>query len=141
MRFFDEVVLKKLSVEDMDQLRHEIRSLDRQVLAELKGRGRICSYCGQRAGDSLQGSKYCSAWHRYLDEHRGTPPLSRVEFERKRALQRIRTLRALSEETLGLQASLRNTKIRQVLAEFRVLTGETLRKARRGRRKSGSAGA
>ncbi|NWG13912.1 MAG: hypothetical protein HXY20_10305 [Acidobacteria bacterium] len=153
MRFFDDGILKDLSVEDMDQLRNEIKTLDRQVLAELESRERNCSYCGQRTGASLQGLKYCSAWHRYLDEHRDSAPLSRVEFERKRALHRIKTLRKAAEgntpdssgsslgATAAMQVSLRNMKIRQVLDEYRIITGERLRRSPREQRESGNTGA
>jgi hypothetical protein len=153
MRFFDDGILKDLSVEDMDELRNEINTLDRQVRAELESRGRNCFYCGQRTGASLQGSKYCSAWHRYLDGHRGSALLSRVEFERKRALQRIRTLRKAAKgnppespssnpgATASQQASLRNMKIRRVMDEYRIITGENLKHSPHEQQPSGNTGA
>ena len=153
MRFYDDGILKDLSVEDMDQLRKEINTLDRQVRAELESRERNCSYCGQRTGASLHGSKYCSAWHRYLDGHRGSALLTRVEFERKRALQKIRTLRKATEGntpdtpgsnpggTASLQVSLRNMKIRRVLDEYRIITGESLKHSPHEQRESGNIGA
>ena len=153
MRFFDVEILKKLSLEDVDLLREELRTLDGQARAELAGRMRKCSYCGERTGAALQGAKYCSAWHRYLAAQLSSSPLSRIEFERKRALRRIRSLRKAAEgiavgsqnsvsgRTAALRASLRNIKIRQVLNDFRTITGEGLRQALRVRREPGKAGA
>lgn len=146
MRFFDEAILKDLSVDDMDQLRSEIKTLERQVRAELESRGRNCSYCGQRTGASLRGSKYCSAWHQYLDEHRGSALLSRVEFERKRARQRIRALRKAEAGSnpvgaAALWSSLKKLKIRQILSEYRIITGEGLRRSQPEQRGIGKAGA
>ncbi len=54
MRFFDEELLKKLSMEDVDLLREELRTLDGQARAELAGRQRKCSYCGERTGAALR---------------------------------------------------------------------------------------
>jgi hypothetical protein len=153
VKFFDDDILKNLSVEDMDLLRKEIKTLDRQVRAELQIRARNCAYCGQRTGASLRGYKYCSAWHRYLNERQSSAPMSRVEFEVKRALRRIRTLRKVtdgntagspdssSEGAAALRASLMNIKIRQVLNEYRTITGEGLKRSLRERRESGNAGA
>jgi hypothetical protein len=92
MSFFRAGNLKDLSAEDLDLLRKELGVLRRGVRAELESRHRTCAQCGQRIGDCLQGLKYCSAWHRYLDTHRGSAPLSRVQFECKRALRRLRVL-------------------------------------------------
>jgi hypothetical protein len=150
MRFFDDESLKDLSAEDMDQLRKEIKILDRRVRAELESRQRSCSYCGQRIGDSLQGLKYCSPWHRYLDGHQSSVPLSRVDFERKRALHRIRILRKGTAENTAssgsspkglaaLRVSLRNIRIRQILNEYRTITGEGLKQSLHGLRESGTS--
>jgi hypothetical protein len=153
VKFFDDEILKDLSVEDMDLLRKEIKTLNRQVRAELENRERNCSYCGQRTGAALRGFKYCSAWHRYLDGHQSPTQLSRIEFERKRALRRIRNLRKVTdgnaadspdsspEGTAALRTSLRNIKIRQVLNEYRIITGEGFRHSLRELRESGNAGA
>ena len=127
MKFFDDEMLKKLSVDDMDLLREELRVMDRQTRTELESRKRNCSYCGERTGASLKGSKYCTAWHKYLDAHRHSALLSRVEFERKRALRRIRVLR--------------HKGIRQVLSEYRAITGEGLGQSLRAQRESRNAGA
>ena len=152
MRFFDDENLKDLSAEDMDLLRKEIKALERRVRAELESRQRSCSYCAQRVGASLQGSKYCSAWHRYLDGHQSPALLSRVEFERKRALQRIRILRKETAENPAnagsgpegvaeLRVSLKNLRIRQILNEYRTITGEGLKQSLRDLRATGSSGA
>jgi hypothetical protein len=152
VRFFQAENLKDLSAEDLDLLRKEIRTLQRGVRVELESRQRSCAYCGQRSGDCLQGSKYCSAWHRYLDAHRGSAPLSRVQFERKRALRRLRVLRQPAAEktadstgapagAAGMLAALRNLKIRQILKEFRTITGEALRKSLGSIPEAGAPGA
>ena len=154
MRFFQAENLKDLSAEDLDLLRKEIRTLGHGVRIELESRQRSCAYCGERSGDCLQGSKYCSAWHQYLDAHRGSTPLSRVQFERKRALRRLRVLRRPEAEKAaeaadsappagpaGMLAALRNLKIRQILKEFRTITGEALRKSLRSSREAGAPGA
>ncbi len=152
MRFFDDENLKDLSAEDMDLLRKEIKALERRVRAELDSRHRSCSYCGQRVGASLQGSKYCSAWHRYLGGHQSPALLSRVEFERKRALQRIMILRKETAENPAnagsgpegvaeLRVSLKNLRIRQILNEYRTITGEGLKQSLRDLRATGSSGA
>jgi hypothetical protein len=152
VRFFQAENIKDLSAEDLDLLQQEIRTLGRGVRVELESRQRSCAYCGQRSGDCLQGSKYCSAWHRYLDAHRGSASLSRVQFERRRALRRLRVLRQPAAEkqadsasnpagAAGMLAALRNLKIRQILKEFRTITGEALRKSLRSDREAGAAGA
>jgi len=153
MKFFDDKIIKDLSAEDLDLLRKEIKALDRQARAELEGRERNCSYCGQRVGASLQGSKYCSAWHRYLDGHQSSVHLSRADFERKRALHRIRTVRketaenaesprgASPEGIAALRMSLRHIRIRQILDEYRAITGEGLGQSLRERREAGASGA
>ena len=152
MRFFEVENLKGLSTEDMDQLRVQIRDLDRRVRAELEGRERACAYCGQRVEAARQDLKYCSAWHRYLDAHRDSSPLSRVDFERERAVRRIRTLRKGAQESAAdsaapgargiaeLRRSLRDIRIRQVLSEFRAITGLALRKSLREHRQAGTSG-
>ncbi len=153
MKFFEEGILKDLSAEDLDLLRKEIKALDRQARAELESKERNCSYCGQRVGASLLGSKYCSAWHRYLDGHQSAIQLSRADFERKRALHRIRTVRkaTAAEEAVSpagsspegitaMRISLRNIRIRQILDEFRAITGEGLRQSLRAHRDAGASG-
>ncbi len=152
MRFFQAGNLKDLSAEDLDLLRKEIGTLGHDVRVELESRQRSCAFCGQRSGDCLQGSKYCSAWHRYLDAHRESAPLSRVQFERRRALRRLRVLRRPEGEkpaasapnpagAAGMLAALRNLKIRQILKEFRAITGEALRKSLGSIREAGAPGA
>ncbi len=151
MKFFQAENLKDLSAEDLDLLRKEIKTLQRGVRVELESRQRSCAYCGQRSGDCLQGSKYCSAWHSYLDAHRGSAALSRVQFERKRALHRLRILRrpatgktadsaAYPASAAGILAALRNLKIRQILQEFQAITGEALRKSLGPIREAGAPG-
>jgi hypothetical protein len=70
-----------------------------------------------------------------------------VEFERRRALNRIRTIK--KEPGTGapvsqnpnidgaeeLRASLRNLKIRRILNEYRTITGESLNKSTRDSRR------
>jgi hypothetical protein len=144
MSFFQAENLKELSAEDLDLLRKEIRVLKREVRAELESRQRSCAHCGQRIGDCLQGSKYCSAWHRYLDAHRGSAPLSRVQFECKRALRRLKVLRRQAPGDAAaavMPATLRNLKIRRILQEFRAITGEALKSSLRALRASAAPGA
>jgi hypothetical protein len=75
-----------------------------------------------------------------------------VQFERRRALRRLRFLRRPGAEkpagsaanpagAAGMLAALRNLKIRQILKEFRTITGEALRKPLRSNREAGAAGA
>jgi hypothetical protein len=144
MSFFQAGNLKDLSAEDLDQLQREIRVLKRGVSAELESRQRSCAHCGQRIGDCLQGSKYCSAWHRYLDAHRGCASLSRVQFECRRALRRLRVLRrpaAVNTAEAGMPTALRDLRIRQILKEFRSITGEALKSSLRSLRASEASGA
>ncbi len=151
MQFFQAGNLNELSAEDLDLLRKEIRTLGRGVRSELQSRQRSCAHCGQRIGDCLQGSKYCSAWHRYLGTYPGSAPLSRLQFECKRALRRLKVLRrpAAGKTTgsasvpagAGMPMALRNLKIRQILAEFRSITGEALKSSLRSLKASGASGA
>ena len=143
MRFFQAGNLKDLSAEDLDLLRKEISTLGHDVRAELEGRQRSCAFCGQRSGDCLQGAKYCTAWHRYLDTRHGSAPLSRAQFERRRALRRLRVLRrpAAEKPAAGMLAALRRLKIRQILKEFRTITGQALRESLRSSREAGASGA
>jgi hypothetical protein len=149
VRFFQGENLTDLSAEDLDVLRKEIQDLKRGVRAELQSRQRSCAHCGQRIGDCLLGSKYCSAWHRYLDTHHGSPPLSRLQFECKRALRRLKALRrpaagnptgaaAGPTETSGMPAALRNLRTRLILKEFRSITGEAFKSSLRSLRASGA---
>jgi len=147
MRFFDVEMLKDMSLEDMKQLRREMKDLHRRVREEIDSRERHCPYCGDLLGTSVRGSKYCSAWHRYLDSHKNTATVSRVEFERKRAVSRIRTIK--KEATAGgpssessvlqgaaeLGAERRNLRIRRVLSEFQAITGESLKDSVRDNRR------
>ena len=147
MKIFNEEMLRDLSAEDMERLRREIRNLNRRLRDELGRRERYCAYCGDRLGTTDYGFRYCSAWHRYLDGHKNTTTLSRVEFERKRAITRIRTIKkeagtgaTLSENSnldgaAELGASLRNLRIRRVLNEYQTITGESLSKSMRDRRR------
>jgi hypothetical protein len=147
MKFFDAGMLKDLSTEDMERLGREIKNLHRRVCAELDTRERFCAHCGQRLGASVYSFRYCSAWHRYLDGHKNESTVSRIEFERKRAISRIRTIKneaesdtALSDSTdvkeaAELFASLKNLRIKRVLNEFRAITGESLKKPIRGKRR------
>jgi hypothetical protein len=136
----------------LDLLRKEISTLGHEVRVELESRQRSCAYCGQRSGDCLQGAKYCTAWHRYLDAHPGSAPLTRVQFERRRAWRRLRVLQRPAAEkpadpaaapagAAGMLAALRNLKIRQILNEFRTITGEALKKSLRHGREAGAPGA
>ena len=146
MRFFDVEMLKDMSVEDMKQLRREMKDLHRRVREEIGSRERHCVYCGDLLGTSVRASKYCCAWHRYLDSHKNTATVSRVEFERRRAKSRIRTIKeeaepgAASSENSSfegaaeLKATLRNLRIRRVLNEFRTITGKSLNSSIRDHR-------
>jgi hypothetical protein len=141
MKFFDVEMLKDLSTEDMERLRSEIKNLDRRIRAELDTRERYCAHCGAQLGTSVYGFKYCSAWHRYLDSHKNTSTVSRAEFERKRAINRIKTIKNEAEagNTLSdnlnekgavrLRASFRNLRIKRILNEYRTITGESLKKS------------
>ena len=136
MELLNAGMLKDLSAEEMEQLRREMRNLNRRLYEELGRRTRYCAYCGERLGATDYGFKYCSAWHRYLDGHKQDATLTRVEFERRRALNRIRTIKKepgtratpLKNSNLEgaeeLRASRRNLKIRLVLNEYRTITGE-----------------
>jgi hypothetical protein len=147
MRFFDVEILKDLSVEDIEQLRREIKSLHRRIRAELESRERYCAYCGSQLGTTVYGFKYCSAWHRYLDGHKKPATISRVEFERRRAIRRIRTIKKETDAAaatpegpnLGgpaeLSASFRKLRIRRILSEYQTITGESLGKSMRSNRK------
>ena len=147
MRFFDVEILKDLSAEDIERLRREIKSLQRRIRAELESRERHCAYCGSQLGTTVYGIKYCSAWHKYLDGHKKPAVISRLEFERRRAIRRIRTIKketdagAITSENpnLGepaeLNASFRKLRIRRILSEYQTITGESLRKSMRSNRK------
>lgn len=152
MEFLNEEMIKNLSAEEMEQLRREMRNLNRRLHAELGRRTRYCAYCGDRLGATDYGFKYCSAWHRYLDGHKQEATLSRVEFERRRAFNRIRTIRkepgtgaTLSKNSNldgaeELRATLRNLRIRRILSEYRIITGENLSESKRDSRKSRTTG-
>ena len=148
MRFFDVDMLKDLSLEDMKQLGREMKELHRRVREEIDSRERHCAYCGELVGASGRASRYCSAWHGYLDSHKDAATVSRVEFERKRAFSRIRTIKEEAKATATpsvnssfegaaeLRDSLRNLKIRRVLNEFQKITGERLKSSARDHSKS-----
>ena len=141
MKFLNEEMLKNLSAKDMEQLRREMRDLNRRIHEELGRRERYCDYCGDRLGTSDYGFRYCSAWHRYLDGQKQKATLSRVEFERKRALNRIRTIKkevgagATPSDNSNLDGAaeisdaLKNRRIRRVLNEYKTITGESLNKS------------
>jgi hypothetical protein len=147
VEFLNEEMLKNLSAEEMEQLRRDMSNFNHRLYDELGRRTRYCAYCGDRLGAKDYGFKYCSAWHRYLDGHKQKATLSRVEFERRRALNRIGTIKkepgtgALLSQNSNidgaeeLRASLRNLKIRQILNEYRTITGESLNKSTRDRRR------
>jgi len=147
MKFLNEEMLKNLSAKDMEQLRREMKDLNRRIHEELGRRERYCAYCGDRLGTSDYGFRYCSAWHRYLDGQKQKATLSRVEFERKRALNRIRTIKkeagagaTLSDNSnldgaAELGATLKNRRIRRVLNEYKTITGESLNKSIRDSRR------
>lgn len=147
MEFLNEKMLNSLSAEEMEQLRRETRNFNHRLHDEIGRRTRYCAYCGDRLGAKDYGFKYCSAWHRYLDGHNQKATLSRVEFERRRAVNRIRTIKRKpgTESPLSqssnidgdeeLRASMRNLKIRQILNEYRTITGESLNKSMRDSRR------
>ncbi len=147
MRFFDVEILKDLSVEDMERLRREIKDLNRRVRKELDSRERNCAYCGDTLDASGHGFRYCSAWHRYLDNHKNTATVSRAEFERRRAVRRIRTIKKATgaaatrsknsnlEGAAELRASIGNLRIRRILNEFQEITGNSLNASIRDNRR------
>ena len=148
MEFLNEEMLKDLSAEDMEQLRREMRNLNRRLHEELSRRTRYCAYCGDRLGATDYGFRYCSPWHSYLDSHENTETVSRVDFERKRALRRIRTIKKATElgatssehsnpeEAVALQISLKNLRIKRILNEYQIITGESLSKSISASRRS-----
>jgi hypothetical protein len=148
MKIIDEEMLEGISAEEMERLRREIRILSRRVREELRRRDRYCPYCGEQLGTSDYGFRYCSAWHQYLDSSENETKLSREEFERKRARNRIRTIKkargagakpaetASSEQSAALQASLENLRIRRVLREYQIITGESLSAPKRTDRRT-----
>lgn len=148
MKILNEKMLESLSAEDMEQLRREMRALNRRLREELGRRERYCSYCGDRLGATDYGFRYCSPWHSYLDSHENTETVSRVDFERKRALRRIRTIKKATElgatssehsnpeEAVALQISLKNLRIKRILNEYQIITGESLSKSTRASRRS-----
>jgi hypothetical protein len=147
MEFLNEEMLKNLSTEEMEQLRREMRNFNHRLHEEIGRRRRNCAYCGDLLGAKDYGFKYCSAWHRYLDAHKQKATLSRVEFERRRALNRIRAIKKkpgmgapLSQNSNidggeALRSSLRNLKIRHILNEYQTITGESLNKSMRDNRR------
>jgi hypothetical protein len=148
MKVFNGEMLKDLSTEDMERLRREIKNLTRRVREEFDRRERYCAHCGDRLGTSVYGLRYCSAWHNYLSSRKNTATVSRVEFERKRAVGRIRMIRkaaqagvSMSENSklegvAALGASFRNQRIRRVLTEYRTITGESLNQSMRDYRRA-----
>jgi hypothetical protein len=148
MKVFNGEMLKDLSTEDMERLRREIKNLARRVREELDRRERYCAHCGGRLGTSVYGLRYCSAWHNYLSNSKNTATVSRVEFERKRAVKRIRTIRKAAqagaimsknsrlEGAVALKASFLNQRIRRILNEYRTITGERLNQSMRNNRRS-----
>jgi len=146
MKYFDEEIIKKLSAQDMECYRREIRELNRQLRAELGHRKRYCAYCGEPLGVSDYGFRYCSPWHRYLGSHKSKETLSRVQFERSRALRRIKTVKkATASDTSSsgssnrqgaeaIQATLRDLRIKKILNEYRSITGESLSTSMRANR-------
>jgi hypothetical protein len=148
MKFFNVEMLEDLSAEDMERLRREIKNLNRRVLEELDSRERYCAHCGDRLSTSVYGLRYCSAWHNYLSSRKNTATVSRVEFERKRAVRRIRTIRKAAragatmaeypkrEGDATLKASFRNQKIGRILNEYQTITGESLNQSIRDYRRS-----
>ena len=137
-RFINVEKLENLSAEDMERLRREIKTLNRRVREELDRRERYCAYCGDRLGTAVYGLRYCSAWHNYLSSSMNTATVSRVEFERKRALRRIRTIRkaaqagaTMSENSKlegapALKACIRDQRIGRILNEYRTIAGGSL---------------
>jgi len=148
VKFFNVEILKDLPAEDMERLRREIKNLNRRVREELDCRERYCAHCGDRIGTSVYGLRYCSAWHSYLSSRENTTTVSRVEFERKRAVRRIRTIwkaaqagATLSENsklegTAALNASFRNQRIGRILNEYKTITGESFNQSMRDYRRS-----
>jgi hypothetical protein len=71
-----------------------------------------------------------------------------VDFERKRAYRRIRTIKKATElgaassensnpeEAVALQASLRNLRIKRILNEYQIITGESLSSSMQAGRRS-----
>lgn len=151
MRFFQAGNLKDLTAEELDELRKEIRALKRELSAELLGRQRSCAHCGQRIGNCLRGAKYCSAWHRHLAAHPDRPAGSRLQFECRRALHRLKALgrptagpggtaadpAAGAAAVPGMPAALRSLRIHRILKEFRSITGEALKSSLRSLRGPG----
>ena len=148
MKFFNVEMLKDLSAEDMERLRREIKNLNLRIREELDRRERYCAHCGDRLGTSVYGLRYCSAWHSYLSSRKNTATVSRVEFERKRAMRRIRTVRkamqtgaTMSENSklegaAELEASFRNLRIGRILNEYQTIIGESLNQSMRDYRRS-----
>jgi hypothetical protein len=74
--------------------------------------------------------------------------VSRVEFERRRAVRRIRTIRKVAqagatmsensklEGAAALKASFRNQRIGRILNEYQTITGESLNQSMRDYRRS-----
>lgn len=137
MELYSKEMLKSLSEEEMERLRTETRNFNRRLREELDRRERYCAYCGNRLGNPDYGFKFCSAWHRYLDGQKDETTLTRMEFESKRARNRIRTIKRAKgggadrsensnlEESAALQASLRHLRIRRVLNEYKIITGQS----------------
>jgi hypothetical protein len=150
IKFVNVEMLEDLSVEDMERLRREIKNLNRRVREELDHRERYCAHCGDRLGTSVYGLRYCSAWHRYLSSRKNSTTVPRVEFERKRAVRRIRTIRRAAqagatmsensklEGAAALKASFRRQKIGRILNEYRTITGESLNQSMQDYRRSRS---
>lgn len=148
MKFINVEMLEDLSVEDMERLRREIKNLNRRVREELDHRERYCAHCGDRLGTSVYGLRYCSAWHRYLSSRKNSTTVTRVEFERKRAVRRIKTIRRAAqagatmsensklEGAAALKASFRKQRIGRILNEYRTITGESLDQSMRDYRRS-----
>lgn len=148
MKFIDVEMLKDLSLEDMEQLRRELKILQRRVHEEVDRRELRCAYCGALLDSSVHGFRYCTAWHRYLDAHQNATTVSRLEFERRRALTRIKSIRKATqagaapsetpkaEGTSSLKASLSSLRIRRILREFQTITGKSLRTSLRDLRSS-----
>lgn len=148
MKFINVEMLEDLSVEDMERLRREIKNLNRRVREELDHRERYCAHCGDRLGTSVYGLRYCSAWHRYLSSRKNSTTVTRVEFERKRAVRRIKTIRRAAqagatmsensklEGAAALKASFRKQRMGRILNEYRTITGESLDQSMRDYRRS-----
>jgi hypothetical protein len=148
MEFFNLEMLKDLSAEDMERLIREIKNLNRRVREELDRREKYCAHCGNRLGTSVYGLRYCSAWHNYLSSRKNTATVSRVEFERKRAVRRIRMIRkaaqagvSMSENSklegvAALGASFSNQRIGRILNEYQTITGESLSQSIRNYRRA-----